>query len=74
MRYTCKLSEFACSSQALLANMSAMYAVYHGPEGLHDIGRRVHHGTLIVAEGRDLHLTMLITVKTSGPLEIIIDF
>ncbi|XP_064605709.1 glycine dehydrogenase (decarboxylating), mitochondrial-like [Liolophura sinensis] len=40
-----------CTAQALLANMSAMYAVYHGPQGLRDIGRRVHHGALIVAEG-----------------------
>ena len=29
-------------SQALLANMAAMYAVYHGPKGLKDIATRVH--------------------------------
>ena len=29
-------------SQALLANMAAMYAVYHGPEGLKTIAQRVH--------------------------------
>ena len=28
--------------QALLANMAAMYAVYHGPEGLKTIAHRVH--------------------------------
>lgn len=28
--------------QALLANMAAMYAVYHGPEGLRTIANRVH--------------------------------
>lgn len=28
--------------QALLANMAAMYAVYHGPEGLKTIAQRVH--------------------------------
>lgn len=28
--------------QALLANMAAMYAVYHGPEGLKEIAGRVH--------------------------------
>lgn len=28
--------------KALLANMAAMYAVYHGPEGLKTIGQRVH--------------------------------
>jgi glycine dehydrogenase len=31
-----------CTAQALLANISAMYAVYHGPEGLTAIARRVH--------------------------------
>lgn len=30
-----------CTAQALLANMAAMYAVYHGPEGLKDIAKRV---------------------------------
>jgi len=30
------------STQALLANMAAMYAVYHGPEGLKTIAQRVH--------------------------------
>lgn len=28
--------------QALLANMAAMYAIYHGPEGLKTIAQRVH--------------------------------
>ena len=31
-----------CTSQALLANMAAMYAVYHGPNGLKAIAGRVH--------------------------------
>jgi glycine dehydrogenase len=31
-----------CTAQALLANMAAMYAVYHGPEGLRAIAVRVH--------------------------------
>src|SRR5262245_17815054 len=31
-----------CTAQALLANMAAMYAVYHGPEGLRAIASRVH--------------------------------
>lgn len=30
-----------CTAQALLANMAAMYAVYHGPKGLTDIATRV---------------------------------
>ena len=31
-----------CTAQALLANVAAMYAVYHGPSGLERIARRVH--------------------------------
>lgn len=31
-----------CTAQALLATMSSFYAVYHGPEGLKHIARRVH--------------------------------
>ena len=41
-----------CWLQALLANMSAMFAVYHGPDGLRHIGHRVHQAARIVAEGR----------------------
>ena len=36
--------------QALLANMAAMYAIYHGPSGLNNISRRVHQTTLALAE------------------------
>ena len=37
-----KATSNICTAQALLANMAAMYAVYHGPEGLRAIGQRVH--------------------------------
>lgn len=33
-----------CTAQALLANIAGMYAVYHGPEGVREIGRQVHAG------------------------------
>lgn len=36
-----KATSNICTAQALLANMSAMYAVYHGPDGLTNIGKRV---------------------------------
>lgn len=39
-----------CTAQALLANMSGMYAVYHGPEGLRDIAGRVHQLAVCLAE------------------------
>ncbi len=40
-----------CTAQALLAIMAGMYAVYHGPEGLRAIARRVHDLTRILANG-----------------------
>merc|ERR1719320_762490 len=46
-----KATSNICTAQALLANMSAMYAVYHGPEGIRHLANRVHNGTLILAQG-----------------------
>ena len=37
-----KATSNICTAQALLANIAAMYAVYHGPAGLTAIARRVH--------------------------------
>ena len=31
-----------CTAQVLLAVMAGMYATYHGPDGLHEIGSRIH--------------------------------
>ncbi|KAL1610340.1 glycine decarboxylase subunit P [Paraconiothyrium brasiliense] len=36
-----KATSNICTAQALLANMSAMYAVYHGPDGIRCIARQV---------------------------------
>ncbi len=46
-----KATSNICTAQALLANMAAAYAVYHGPEGLRQIGRRVHGATRLLAAG-----------------------
>jgi glycine dehydrogenase len=37
-----KATSNICTSQALLAIMAGMYAVYHGPEGIKDIALHVH--------------------------------
>ena len=37
-----KATSNICTAQALLANMSAFYAIYHGPEGLRRIAQRTH--------------------------------
>ena len=37
-----KATSNICTAQALLANIAAMYAVYHGPDGLRAIATRIH--------------------------------
>ncbi|MEI2738524.1 MAG: aminomethyl-transferring glycine dehydrogenase [Chitinophagaceae bacterium] len=44
-----KATSNICTAQALLANMAAMYAVYHGPEGVKSIAKRVALLTQTVA-------------------------
>lgn len=45
-----KANSNICTSQVLLANIAAMYAVYHGPEGLKLIAGRIHRFTSILAK------------------------
>ncbi|KAI5794461.1 glycine cleavage system P-protein-domain-containing protein [Peziza echinospora] len=45
-----KATSNICTAQALLANMSAMYAVYHGPAGLKAIAERVLSLTTVLSE------------------------
>lgn len=45
-----KATSNICTAQALLANMSAMYAVYHGPRGLRRIAAKVHALTLVLKQ------------------------
>jgi glycine dehydrogenase len=45
-----KATSNICTAQALLANMAAMYAVFHGPDGLKNIAKRVAVLTQTVAE------------------------
>jgi glycine dehydrogenase len=40
-----------CTAQVLLAVMAALYAVYHGPDGLRRIAARVHRLAAILAHG-----------------------
>lgn len=46
-----KATSNICTAQALLANMAAMYAIYHGPEGLKKIAQRIHVLTAAIARG-----------------------
>ena len=45
-----KATSNICTAQALLANMAAMYAVYHGPKGLKNIAERITLLTRTLAE------------------------
>jgi glycine dehydrogenase len=46
-----KATSNICTAQALLANIAAMYAVYHGPQGLQAIAAQVHQRTVELAAG-----------------------
>ncbi|MGA7436818.1 MAG: aminomethyl-transferring glycine dehydrogenase [Luteibacter sp.] len=65
-----KATSNICTAQVLLAVMASMYAVYHGPEGLVRIARRVHRMATIltvalrragVAVGNDFFDTLHVT-------------
>ncbi|MBI2605448.1 MAG: aminomethyl-transferring glycine dehydrogenase [Deltaproteobacteria bacterium] len=46
-----KATSNICTAQVLLAVISGMYAVYHGPKGIRRIAERVHLAARILAEG-----------------------
>lgn len=71
-----------CTAQALLAVTAAMYAVYHGPQGLKKIADHVHGlaadfaATIAVADGVELaHESYFdtVTVTTAGQAQQIAD-
>ncbi|MBN8510729.1 MAG: aminomethyl-transferring glycine dehydrogenase, partial [Burkholderiales bacterium] len=63
-----KATSNICTAQVLLAVIASMYAVYHGPEGLTRIARRIASYTAILAEG----LRRLgVTVRTEAAFDAI---
>lgn len=55
-----KATSNICTAQVLLAVMAGMYALWHGPEGLRKIARRVHEQTAILRDAISaLGLTVL---------------
>ena len=45
-----KATSNICTAQVLLAVMASMYAVWHGPEGLKRIARRIHLQAALIAD------------------------
>ncbi len=46
-----KATSNVCTAQALLAVISSMYAVFHGPSGLRAIAQRIHRKTVRMSRG-----------------------
>ncbi len=46
-----KATSNVCTAQVLLAVIAGMYAVWHGPEGLTTIARRIHRRAALLAAG-----------------------
>ena len=67
-----KATSNICTAQVLLAVMSGMYAVYHGPRGLRAIAERVGGLAAVLARGlerlgvRVRHKTFFDTVRVDG--------
>ena len=45
-----KATSNICTAQALLAIMAGMYAVYHGPQGIKNIAKRIHGLSVLLAD------------------------
>jgi glycine dehydrogenase len=67
-----KATSNICTAQVLLAVMSSMYAVYHGPKGLRAIAHRIHQGATSLAEalsasGFQVSSSVFDTLHVTGP-------
>ncbi|MBK9301771.1 MAG: aminomethyl-transferring glycine dehydrogenase [Bacteroidetes bacterium] len=61
-----KATSNICTAQALLSNMAAMYAIYHGADGLRDIAKRISIYTKALADSlgeRVVHANYFDTLK-----------
>ncbi|OJJ50618.1 hypothetical protein ASPZODRAFT_126511 [Penicilliopsis zonata CBS 506.65] len=67
-----KATSNICTAQALLANMSAMYAVYHGPTGLKAIAQRIMSMTAILRE-KLVALGFNVPIKSNADQGVLFD-
>ena len=58
-----KATSNICTAQALLANMSALYGIWHGPRGLKDIATRIRFRTELLQAQLEKMGVVLITDK-----------
>lgn len=73
-----KATSNICTAQALLANLSGFYAIYHGPKGLQEIATRIYnmaqvaHHTLkklnckVITKEDEIFDTVAVDLKGSG--------
>jgi glycine dehydrogenase len=69
-----KATSNICTAQALLANMAAMYAVYHGPAGIKGIANRAHAMAVSLAHAigkagytqKNAHFFDTLTIELNG--------
>jgi len=70
-----KATSNICTAQALLANIAAMYAVYHGPDGIRSIAQRAHnmavalHTALTEAGCQPVHTHFFDTLRVEMPAD-----
>ncbi|GAC1647736.1 MAG: aminomethyl-transferring glycine dehydrogenase [Gemmatimonadaceae bacterium] len=70
-----KATSNVCTSQVLLAVVASMYAVWHGPDGLLHIAKRIHRLACILADGLErlgfgtVHPVFFDTVRVDVGLE-----
>jgi glycine dehydrogenase len=78
-----KATSNICTAQVLLAVMAGMYAVYHGPEGLRAVARRVRALTLGLADGlrrlgyelgdHEVFDTLRVDLRDGAPADTLVD-
>lgn len=68
-----KANSNICTAQVLLANIAALYTMYHGPAGIKKIAQRIHRLTSILATGLEQAGSVLVNKNYFDTLTVKID-